>query len=262
MPDLIGLALLIGAVGLPSLAIVQSSSWGVVSPPTIAALVAGIVCGVLFARRTPRQPVPIVNVSVLRAPGTVRANAAMFVLGLIMFAFALANVLFLTGVWGYTEARAGLALTPGPVTQVVTAALSGRLIARLGHRAVAFAGVALLLIAALLLALGSSEHHAYLSVVLPAVVAAGAGIALLVTSLSGAAVAEVPSDLMATGTALSVTARACGAVIGYACLALVLSGVPRGAINTYHHIWVVMAVLGVVLAVAASGLRPLASTNG
>jgi EmrB/QacA subfamily drug resistance transporter len=255
LPDLVGLALLVAAIGLLSLAIVESSAWGVVSVPTIAVSVAGIASGVLFARRTTRRPAPIVDPRILRAAGIVRANAAMFVLGLVMFALQLANVLFLTGVWGYSEAMAGLALTPGPVAQVLVAAVSGRLNARVGYRVTAFAGIVLLVFGTLMLTLGTGEDRAYLSVVLPAIIAAGAGIALLVTSLSGMAVAAVPADLMATGTALSVTTRASGAIIGVSSLALALSSVPRGSIGTYHHVWATMAVLAGILAIAAAGIR-------
>jgi hypothetical protein len=84
---------------------------------------------------------------------------------------------------------------------------------------------------------------------------AGAGFAMLVTSLSGAAVAHMPADRLATGTALSVTSRACGAVVGVSSVALVLSGTPRNAPAGYHAIWTTMVVVCVVLAVVTSRLK-------
>jgi EmrB/QacA subfamily drug resistance transporter len=254
LPDLPGLVLLVAAIGLPSLAIVRSEQWGLASPRTLGALAAGVAAAVVFVRRTRTHPVPIVDLGVLRAPLTRRANSAMFLLGVVMFAFTLANILFLTAAWRYSEARAGLAVTPGPLAQAVSAPLAGRLSARVGYRAVAFGGVVLLAFATLDLALGTGDRPAYAAVILPAVVAGGAAVAMLVTSLSGAAVAEIPAARLATGTALSVTSRACGAVVGLSTLALVLSTSPAGAIGAYHGAWVGMLALSALIALTITRL--------
>lgn len=256
MPDLPGLVLLVAAIGLPSLAIVRSEQWGLAGPRTIAALAAGAAAAVVFVRRTRAHPAPIVDLGVLRAPLTRRANSAMFLLGVVMFAFALANILFLTAAWGYSETRAGLAVTPGPLAQAVSAPVAGRLSARVGHRAVAFGGVVLLAFATLDLVLWAGDRPAYAAVILPAVVAGGAAVAMLVTSLSGAAVAEIPPSRLATGTALSVTSRACGAVVGLSTLALVLSSAPAGAVGAYHGAWAGMLVLSALIALTVMRLRP------
>lgn len=255
LPDITGLLLLVGAIGLPSLAIVQSDAWGLGSPGTITALVAGVVVGVLFVRRARKHPAPIVDLNALRARGTQRANLAMFLLGLVMFALPLANILFLTRIWGYSEAAAGLAVTPGALAQVLTAPLAGRLVARTGHRTLALCGVALLASATAYLAFAAGGGHTYLTMVLPAVVLSGTGIAVLVNALSGAAVAEIPPSRLATGTALSVTSRAVGAVIGVSALVLVLSGDRLGSIGAYQGVWTTMMAICALVAVAAAGLR-------
>ena len=46
--------------------------------------------------------------------GVIIAGVLVFALG--FFASMLNGVLFLTGVWGYSMLKAGLAITPGPVT--------------------------------------------------------------------------------------------------------------------------------------------------
>jgi MFS family permease len=155
----------------------------------------------------------------------------------------LAAVLFFTGVWDYSEARAGLAFTPAPAIQVLVAPLAGRLIRRTGFRAMALAGAALLLAALVLLALFAGHDSAYLLVFLPSLLLGGSGIALLVTALSAAALVEMPPSRLATGTALSVTSRACGAVIGLSALAVILAGAPRDSLDAYHAVWWTMAGL-------------------
>jgi EmrB/QacA subfamily drug resistance transporter len=254
LPDLAGVGLLVGAIGLMAVAIVQSHAWGAVSWPTGATLATAVALGAWLARRSLRHPNPMVDLGLLRARTTRRANLTMLMLGLVMFALQLANVLFLTGVWGYTEARTGLAITPGPVTQAFSALLGGRLCNRLGQRAAALPGALLLAGGTLTLALATSGHADYGRVFLPALLATSAAIGLLVTALSAAAVAEVPPGRLATGTSLSVTSRAIGATVGLSLLALALSGMPPDAAGSYHRLWGAMAAVAAVLAVGTLGL--------
>jgi MFS family permease len=173
-----------------------------------------------------------------------------------MFALQLANVLFLTGVWGLSATRAGLLLTPGPLAHVVSAPLAGRLCNRFGQRAVAVPGALLLAAGALFLAAGAGPRPAYATAFLPGLVAGSAGVALCVTALSAAAVAEVPADRLATGTAMSVTTRAIGAAVGLSSLALVLADAPAGVAGPYRRVWAVMAALAVGVAGVAAALDP------
>jgi EmrB/QacA subfamily drug resistance transporter len=257
LPDLTGVALLVGAIALPTLAIVQSRDWGAASWPTAAALAGGAGLGVWFVRRSAVHPAPVVDLGLLGIRTTRLANAAMLLLGLVMFALQLANVLFLTGVWGLAEARAGLLLTPGPLAHVLSAPLAGRLCNRLGQRAVAVPGALLLAAGTLALATGTGQRPAYLAAFLPGLLASSAGVALLVTALSAAAVAEVPADRLATGTAMSVNARAIGAAVGLSSLALVLSGAPAGTAAPYHRVWAVMAAISLAVAGVAAALGPV-----
>jgi EmrB/QacA subfamily drug resistance transporter len=264
LPDMLGIGIFGAAIGLPALAIVQSHEWGIADGRTAITLVTGLALGAVFVRRTLRHPNPIVDLGVLRLRGTRTANLAMFLLGLIMFTWTLTAVLFLTGVWGYDEARAGLAVAPGPFAQAVAAPVAGRLVARTSHRAVALTGVMLLGAGAAWLTL-SAAHDAttYAGMLLPALLSAGAGVGALITSLSAAAVAEVPRERLATGAALSVTSRACAAVIGLSTLALVLAGQPRDSIGAYRWIWATMTLLCLLLALTAARLRaPKASGHG
>jgi EmrB/QacA subfamily drug resistance transporter len=260
VPDLAGVGLLLAAIALPALAIAQLREWGPASGRTVLVLAGGTCCAVLFAWRALRHPAPAVDLRILRVGGAARANTAMLLFGFVLFTWTVTNVLFLTGVWGFSETRAGLALTPGPIVQALLAPVAGRLTSRLGHRAPAIMGAVLLFGAELMLATGTGHHAAYRPVVLPALLLASAGFAALITSLSAAAVAGMPADRLATGTALSVTARAYGAVVGVSGVALVLSGGPRGGTAGYHAVWSSMAVVCVLLAVVVArlGARPAA----
>src|SRR5205085_11700458 len=132
-PDLPGLLLLASGIGLTALAIVQGNAWGW---RALAALGPGLVFTVAFVRRSLRHPAPVIDLGLLRIGAVRRANAVMLLVGLVIFALPAAAVLFLTGVWGYSAARAGLAVTPAPVAQAAAALAAGRLCGRYGPRAV------------------------------------------------------------------------------------------------------------------------------
>lgn len=257
LPDLPGVVLLGAAIGLPSLAIVQSHSWGVLSWRSGLAMATGLGLGLVFVLRSLRHPAPVINLRLLRIPAMSHASAAMLLTGLIMFALPIANVLFLTGPWGFSEARAGLAITPGPIAQALAALIGGKLCNKSGPRAVAVPGAALLGGATLTLALATGTQPRYLAVFLPAVIASGIGIGFLVTSLSTAIVSQAPADQLASGTSISAVARAIGGVSGTSALALILTTAPGGTRTPagFHTIWAAMPATAAVLLAATATLR-------
>jgi len=248
LPDLLGVVMLALSIALTSLAIVQSHVWGVLNWRTDVAFAGGLLLGVAFVRRALSNPHPLIDIGLLKIRTVRRASAVMLTSGLVIFALPSATVLFLTGVWGYSEARAGLAITPGPLIQTLTALVGGRLCGRYGSRPVAVSGAAALAASTLTFALATGSHASYWAVIFPAVLGSGAGVGLLLTSLSAAALSEVPAARLASGTSIAVTARAAGAVVSLAALALVLSAVPDGTstLRAYHIAWGVMAAVAFV----------------
>ncbi len=249
LPDLLGVVLLGGAVGLFALGVVEAKAWGPLSWRTDAALVVGLGLGAVFVLRTMRIAAPVIDLGLLRLRAVRLANVAMVLAGLVMFALPFGLVLFLIGVWSYSPARAGLAITPGPIVQAAAALIAARLTNRLGPRAVAVPGAVLLAAGLLVLALGAGATPRYPEVVLPAIVATSAGLGFLITSLSSVVVGAVPATALGSGTAMSVTARAVGAIVSLSAFALLLAATPgsTGAASAYHLAWVVMAVIAVVL---------------
>jgi MFS family permease len=254
-PDLFGVLLLVPGIGLPALAIVQSHAWGLLDWRTVVALAVGLLLGAAFVARSLGHPAPIIDLTLLRIRAVRRANSVMLLTGLVMYALPAAAVLFLTGVWGYSEALAGLAVTPAPVTQAAAALAGGRLCSRYGPRPVAVAGAGLLVASTLAFALATGARSRYWAVLFPAVLGSGAAIGLLVISLSAAALSEVPATRIASGTSMSAVARAAGAVVSLSVLALILAAVPDGTrtLRAYHLAWTAMAVTAaVVLAVSCT----------
>src|SRR4029453_15128087 len=182
------------------------------------------------------------------------ANAGGFVFALGFYALLLCNVLFLTGVWGYSILQAGVLLTPGPLAAAITAPIGGRLSDRVGQRAVAVPGGLIFAAGALLFVLGVGEQPSYVSEFLPATLLTGAGVGLSFAAFGSAAVAELPRSRYATGGAIANCFRQIGAALGISALIVVL-GTPSvtDPLADYHRAWSLMALTG-----ALAGLTGLA----
>ena len=79
----------------------------------------------------------MIELPLLRVRSFALANLATLVFFMGFGAMLLSGVLLLTEVWGWSELRAGFALSPGPLMAAIFAAPSGRLGARIGQRPVA-----------------------------------------------------------------------------------------------------------------------------
>ena len=156
MPDALGIVLLAGGVGALALAIVEAPDWGWGSARVLVAFVARRGrCWPPSSGARSTHPHPVLElVAVPRAlvRGGVRRASVVFSLG--FYAVLLANILFLTSVWGYSTLSAGFAVTPGPLMAALSSALAGRVIDRYGQRVSAVPGGLLFALGCLLFATG------------------------------------------------------------------------------------------------------------
>ena len=255
LPDVLGVVLLIAGVGLLSLGIVQGPEWGWGSAGVLGSIAAGLVGLALFVARSARHPVPVVELSLFRVRSFAAANAGVFLFSLGFYAVLLCNVLFLTQVWEWSTLRAGLAITPAPLTAAVFAAVSGRLADRHGQRVIAIPGGLAFAAGCLLLAGLTGSEPAYVTEFLPATFLTGAGVGMSFAAFGSAAVAELPPARFATGSAVSACSRQLGAVLGIAVLVAVLgTPAPAEALATFHDAWRLMAVPAVGAALAGIAL--------
>jgi EmrB/QacA subfamily drug resistance transporter len=254
-PDGLGALLLTAGVAALALAIVEGPDWGWASPGVVGALAAAAVTLALFVRRSARHRAPIIELSLFRVRSFAVAGVGVFVFALGFYALLLANVLFLTSVWGYSVLHAGVALTPGPLMAALAAPVGGRLSDRFGQRVVAVPGGLLFAAGATLLALQLEVAPRYASQFLPAVLLTGAGVGLSFAGFGSAAVAELPRSRYATGSAISSTFRQLGAVLGISGLIAVLGTPgPTTGLAVFQRVWALVAFSGAVAAVTALAL--------
>jgi hypothetical protein len=217
-PDLAGAALLTAAIGTLALGIVKSSDWGWGDTRTLALLATSAVLLGAFWLRSTRHAAPIVEPALLRNRSFALANAGALFFFMAFGAMLLGSVLFLTQVWHESVLRAGLEIAPGPAMAAIFAVPGALLSERVGERVTGAAG-------ALLFALGGAWWVArigavpdYAATFLPGMLIGGAGVGLVIPSLTSAATSSLPPNRFATGSAVLSMARQIGVALGVAVL--------------------------------------------
>jgi EmrB/QacA subfamily drug resistance transporter len=247
VPDALGIALLAGGVALVSLAIVEAPDWGWGSASVIAAFAGGAVVLGAFVWRSRVVAHPVLELSLFRVRSFAAGCAGVFTFSLGFYALLLANILFLTSVWGYTTLEAGFAVTPGPLMAALSSALAGRVIDRYGSRATALPGGLVFALGSLLFATGLGPTPAYVADFLPATLLTGTGVGLSFAGFSSAAVRDLPPARFSTGSAISTCCRQLGAVLGISILIAVLPD--------FTLAYTLMAVTGAGAGLIALALR-------
>ena len=262
-PDVAGAALLAAAVGLIALALVKAPGWGWGSASFLGLVAAALACGAAMVLRSRSHHSPVIELSLLRSRTFSGAFAASILYYAAFGAFVLSSVEFLTGVWGYSAVRAGLAIGPGPLMVLPFARLvAPRLAARLGGPGrVAVIGCAVNAAAQLLWYSQMTAHPAYLTHLLPAQLLGGAGVGLTIPSLLSAGSASLTPDRFGTGSGILNMGRQIGTVLGVAGLIAILIHIaPADPVPTFRHGLVLIiaffAAAGVVSAVLLTG-RPV-----
>ena len=255
-PDLVGAALLTAAIGSLTMGIVKSADWGWGDERTIGLVVGAGALLAAFWLRSTRHPAPVVEPALLRTRSFALANLGAVLFFMAFGAMLLASVLFLTGVWHESVLRAGLQIAPGPAMAATFAVPAGLLAARVGERVTGAVG-------ALLFALGGAWWVSQIGVTpdyagafLPGMLVGGAGVGLVIPSLTSAATSSLPPERFATGAAVVSMSRQIGVALGVAVLvSLVGSPAPGEVVAAFHdgYTFIIVAALGAAVAMGSIG---------
>ena len=259
VPDLVGALCFASAVATLVLGVVKGEEWGWTNGRTLASFAVALVLGAYFAWRCGRHRAPLVDPRLIRIPSFRAANAMTVVAAAGFYGYTLANVLFLTGVWGYSVLEAGLALTPGPFVAAAVAGPTSRLTERIGHRPVLVAGGLIWGGAILWLVAKVGTTPAFVSEWLPGIVLLGLGAGTLFPNLSAAAVASAPGEDFGTATGLNSVARQVGAALGVALVIAILgTPSPAEAAAAFDDAWMFGAACMLVAGLGCLGVRRVA----
>jgi EmrB/QacA subfamily drug resistance transporter len=236
-PDLLGALFLALGIGVLTLGIVQGPEWGWTDARVLGSFAAAIAFVAAFLYRSAHHRAPVIELPLLRVRSFALANLATLVFFMGFGTMLLAGVLLLTEVWGWSELRAGFALSPGPLMAAIFAAPSGRLGARIGQRPVAtvgglvFAGGFALMLATV------GPRPEYATTFLPAFMLGGIGVGLTLGTLPAAATASLPPGRFATGSAVFGMARQLGSAIGVAVLVALIDSAGGDLLSGLQHGW-------------------------
>ena len=255
--DVVGLLLLMAAVGALVLAIVETgeSRW---SRTWIVAVAAGgVLAGLAFVAWARTRPDALIDPSLFRHRTYRYVNAATLVFGTAFTMMFLGFFLFMIGVWKYSLPLAGLAVTPGPLLVIPTAIVTGRLAARLGHRPFLVGGSVLYACSSLWFLWVPGAQPDYLRHWLPGLMMSGVAVGLVLPSLSGAAVSRLPAEHYAVGTAVNQATRQIGGALGVAITVGLLGhvGLVRADFDLLYGLHVALA-LGTALLCLPVNTRP------
>jgi len=221
LPDLPGAVMLALSLAAVTLGIVEGNDWGWTSAATLGSFAVAAVLMVAVVLRSRSHPRPIVEPALFAHRSFTIGNLGTLFFAAAFFSLILGNVLFLTGIWGYTVLQAGAATLPGPALSTVFAGPAGRLADRFGHRAVVVPGTIVFAAGVMVLRSAGAEPD-WLGLWLPGACLTGIGIGLAFPTLGSAAVRDVPDDRFATASAVNAAFRQVGAVLGTAILVAIV----------------------------------------
>jgi EmrB/QacA subfamily drug resistance transporter len=245
--DLPGIALIAGGVAALTYGVVQIKAAGFAAAAVWGPALAGpglLATCALWARS--RQGAAI-DMTLFADRTYALVTVASFVFGIAFSLMFLSSFLFLLGIWGYAQGLTGLAVTPGPLVVIAVAVASGRLVGRVGHRAVLVAGGILYAGAQGWVALQVTETPAYLTLWFPMQILGGIAVGLLLVGLSGAAVAQLPPARFGVGGAVNNAVRQLGGVFGTA-LAVVLVGQTGAGPEAFRAAFLCLGLIGLAVA--------------
>jgi EmrB/QacA subfamily drug resistance transporter len=247
-PDLLGAGALIVAIGSLVVAIVKGQEWGWGSPAILALIAVTAVFLPSIWWRSKRHVAPIVDPAMLRVRSFGLAVGASVLFFAGFGAMLLAGVLFLTSVWHEPVLTAGLMLFPGPAMATAFSVPSARLGARVGYRIPGVIGAAMFAAGSVWFITRTGNRPAFLTEYLPGSMIGGAGVGLVIPTLTGAGASSLPPERFATGAAVLTMGRQIGAALGVAVLVAVLGTSTRNAAD-FHSAWLIT-----VAGAAATGL--------
>lgn len=261
IPDLAGAALIVMSVGLVIGGLVQSRPWGWNDARVPGAIVVGLLLAGVLVLRSRSHPSPVLDVTLFRHRSFAVANVGSFVFGTGFFAVFFGYVLFLTDVWDRSARAAGLLMTPLAVCGAFLSPLAGRWVRRRGPHVPMATGGLLFASGATILLVAAGDEPQILTVWLPAIVATGAGAALMWPCLFASVVADVPRDRYSIATGINQTVQRSSTAFGVALAVTVLGATVGAGAATFRWLFAICVMSGLATVAVAPLLRPRATVR-
>jgi EmrB/QacA subfamily drug resistance transporter len=213
--DPAGALTITGALVLLVYAVVEAPEVGWGDAQTILLVAGSAVLLAAFALIESRHRAPLVPLRILRSRTLVGANLVMLLFGTVAFGMPFILTLYAQQVLGYSALEFGLGTAVFAALAAVGSIVGQAIVLRVGFRAVAAAGMALIGAGSLLLT-QASVGGSYFGDIFFGIIVYGPGIGLAFVTVSIAALAGVAERESGLASGLSNTAFQFGAALGVA----------------------------------------------
>jgi MFS transporter, DHA2 family, methylenomycin A resistance protein len=258
--DLLGQVLAILALGGLTLAFIESGAVGWTHPVVLAGFSCFMLVTPLFLLVELGRPDPMLPLSLFRSPVVSVSCFVGLIVNFAYYGLMFVFSLFFQTAKGFSPFATGLAFLPMTALVTVANLIAGKLITRFGPKLPTSIGQALAAFGYIALA-GIDTQTPYSEVVAP-LLAAGAGVALTVPSMTAAVLASVEKERAGIASGALNAARQVGGVIGVSVFGSLLSG--RALVGGMHIALLLAAIalgIGCVVSLVAMGkpARPVSA---
>jgi EmrB/QacA subfamily drug resistance transporter len=263
--DFAGAITVTGSLMLAVYAIINGNEKGWSSSQTLGLLAVSAALLAIFLLIEARISYPLMPLSLFRNRNVSTANVVGVLMAAGLFAYFFFSALYLQLVLEYTPLEVGLAYLPGTIIWGASSLLlSDRLVMRFGIKPPLLTGLALMVLALLLLARTPVDGNWAIDI-LPATIAVGIGAGIAFNPILLAAMSGVAPDQAGLASGVVNTAFMMGGAVGLAILASLADSRHASRIESghdslsalnggYHVAFVVGAVFLIASAVIAAVL--------
>ena len=224
-PSIDGLSIVLSVVGFGGVVFGagMASSYGWTSPVVLAALIAGAVCLVLYARRQLSMETPIIDVRIFSHQGfRVGAVCMMVNFGITLSAMYILPQFYQNSIL-LAVAVTGVVMLPGGVVNALVSMVAGRIYDRIGARGPAIFGFGLSIVGAAALLFATPESS--LAYVVACHIVMMIGVPLAMSPCQTHTLSSLPRNLSTDGsTALNTMQQVLGAVCTAVATSLLTAG--------------------------------------
>ncbi|MBV9193728.1 MAG: MFS transporter [Solirubrobacterales bacterium] len=229
-------------------AIVKAQAFGWGSARTVGLLAAGVALIGVFLLVERRSVAPLMRLAIFRVRTLSVADTVLLLVASGMFGMFFFASLYVQEILGYSPLRAGLAFLPVTAGIVIGAGIAQQLIARIGARNVAIAGV-LLAAAGMVVLTRLPVHGSYLGDLLPGLTPLSIGMGLTFVPITLLGTGGVTGEDAGLASGLFNTAQQVGGSLGLA----ILSTLAASRTTSVIHSLAGHAGAGAALAARLSG---------
>jgi EmrB/QacA subfamily drug resistance transporter len=219
-------------VGLTALvlALVEGNTWHWGSTLVVALFVVAVLAVIAFVMIERSHRAPMVDFAFFRSRSFAGANIVAFIVSFAMLAQFFFLALYMQNFLHYTPLQAGVRFLPATLVIIVMGPVAGRLADRIGSRPLMTVG--LLLVGGALLVQSRMTVHTGYGLLLPGFVMMGAGMGLVMSPMSTAAMNAVDRTKAGVASGTLSMSRMVGGTFGVAIMGALIATIGRSKIDS------------------------------